>query len=234
MNKAQKIFERLSLLIERRVKPVHWEDLQKGIKNILNKYPDDNLATIERLKKFTSIYFYKDDGVLQITIPFINNKRASRFDDDIYALANHVGWFSADPPFGNININNPYYQIFLAPGPHPDSDKRIIGLPHYLYHATLKTNVLNIEYKGILPRPDNRHPLYLEIGNYHVIYVALTPEDAKEILWKKGFTDENIAVFKIATNRLDPDVKFYRDPQYAKGIYTNSPIPSRALSLVEN
>lgn len=121
-----------------------------------------------------------------------------------------------------------------------------------IYHATPASNVGNILKKGLIPSHHDRkshHP--------DRIYCAVTEKDAYDIASMLANNDreheldggvdsflnnmfgihskdkdKQYAIFAVYYKKLE-NVKWYKDINYKKGVYTNSPIPVSAIKLVK-
>jgi O-acetyl-ADP-ribose deacetylase (regulator of RNase III) len=132
-----------------------------------------------------------------------------------------------------------------------------VEVPKYLWHTTKIENAKAILKKGLLPKSlsndlDNGDPAFenrVLVRHYpDRIYLAdseAAVEKIRDMLWQYHVRGDNdiesihhgnfdaspFVVFRIDTSKLRKGTKFYKDPDFAPGVYTYTPIPPSALDL---
>ena len=240
INRAQQLLN----LCERRIKPVYYEDLIKGIYRIIDKIlieykkydPDYNERKEQHLRETTKVRLLINTKDVRVVIPHVDSKLNRLIDDKVFDYTGKVGWFLQKAvgfdkePVDYVNFN---HEWIFSPGAHPDSDRRIYTIPNILYHATPLSNTTAILKQGLLPNSDYRHTRWMEVGQYEVIYLAKNKVDSLDVLKKQGYNEKEVIVFRVDTSKLLHGAKFYQDPQHVRAFYTTTRIPVNALTIDE-
>jgi hypothetical protein len=100
--------------------------------------------------------------------------------------------------------------------------------PEELYHVTSDFNISKIRKIGLVPKSKNKistHPERIYFGvNKGFLISGLAPQ-----LKLSGMSKLLI----ISTDKLPENVRFFRDPNYANGMYTLANIPAYAILSIE-
>ncbi len=186
-------------------------------------------GAIDRLNDMR-ITYERERGTIDVSCPSLG-----LFTPDILSqlskLGTASGWWVQERVAGD---EEPGLIIKFSPNPHPGSDRRILRVHNCLYHACPRIVVPAIIKRGLFRMPVRQVGSYMNSGQFQVIYAADNPETAIFVLTRKGYAEENIAIFRIYTYRLPESVKFFQDPQFDHSYFTNSVIPASALELVSN
>lgn len=107
-----------------------------------------------------------------------------------------------------------------------------------LYHLSLKKNLHFIKTQGLVPSHKNnlfKYPnrVYVFKGNTpidEIIYLGsqLYQED------KSKDNNGHYILYRIDTSKIPDNVRFYGDPNYKYGYFTEGTIPTQALSVIES
>lgn len=105
----------------------------------------------------------------------------------------------------------------------------------YFFHISPEYNEKNILENGLTPSAKNR--IFRYPPRIYLLKPLIPIENIRtlaEILYKADDAPENNGkydIFQVFTRVLPKEVKFYYDPRYEFGVYTEQPIPSLALNL---
>lgn len=188
-------------------------------KEIINKYFLDDW----QFRIITSM----NNIDIAIIIPQIY-KNHSLIKDDMETM----GYFNSISKPIVINGFN-YIQMQFEPTYQDDilNDVKNMGI---LYHSTLTSNINNIKQKGFIPSSKNNffdYPdrIYFSKGNTDMkCLINITVQLAN--VNKQNVTDYSIIV--IDTSKIPDNVKFYYDPNYQDGVFTEDTLPSNVIKSV--
>lgn len=103
----------------------------------------------------------------------------------------------------------------------------------YLYHLSPSENDESILEKGLIPSCKNKLLKYPD--RIYLLKPTLPYDQVKRfagILYLQNPSCEGMySIFKVYLDKVPNDVNFHLDPRSSDGIFTNSPIPSSAISL---
>ena len=221
----------ISLLLERRIEPVHYTEFERRIKVYVGRFREfaknDPHATANLVHHmdYTTVSYNKEKGVMLVTVPDAGHW-FRELHDRLIELGASSGWWLLEP----VNRWKFTPELRFAPNPHPGSDRLVSRIPPILFHAAPRKILHKILSRGILLFPSGEDR-YLGGGQFQVAYVSAYPEEAVHVMERKGYTREDISVFLIHTGLLNHNTRFFYDPQFADCFYTNSPIPTIAIEL---
>jgi len=109
----------------------------------------------------------------------------------------------------------------------PKFDMEIENIPKLLYHTTLQDYRHKILKKGLIPK--SKHKLI-----YHPdrIYFTKTEKDAQQIGKELHKKTDDIDIYKVSTDNLHVNMRFFNDINYKNGIYIMDNIPPYNLELM--
>lgn len=130
-------------------------------------------------------------------------------------------------------------ELFLTEAVDPliKNPNEKIGVPRFLYHATMESNIDSIMKQGLAPR---RRLSDLDDDK---IYFSQDRYDNLKMMWKlrqslikrkmiKRNNSEDWIVLRIDTQKI-PNIDFYQDSESWTSIYAKQPIPSLAIAIVD-
>ena len=221
----------ISLLLERRIEPVHYTEFERRIKVYVGRFTEfvksDPIASEKVIQhlSYTHVTYDKTKGIMIVSVPdlgLVMRELRAR----LIELGTSSGWWLLEP----TEWQRVTPDLRFAPNPHPGSDRLVSRIPPILFHAAPREIINKILSRGILLFPPGEDR-YMGGGQFQVAYVSAYPENAIQVMIRKKYTRENIAVFLIHTDRLNHNTRFFYDPQFADSFYTNSPIPTSAIEL---
>lgn len=103
-----------------------------------------------------------------------------------------------------------------------------------VYHITKTRKVNKILQQGLVPKSSNTAFNYPERIHFYVGTENLLPVKlfATALYARSKDADSDYTILKVLTNKLPENIKFYGDPDFHKGVYTNDNIPPECLQKV--
>jgi hypothetical protein len=146
----------------------------------------------------------------------------SKFRKMLPELAARYGWqiLSRDEDTIILQPQTPVEQIQVGPE---------------LFHATPKNNVSNILKRGLIPKFP-RSVGDAALRSYEPrIYLSRDLEAHEDMLdnFSANNDEQEYALLSIDTSLLKPGTKFYLDSESTDSVWTRTPIPAKAISVVE-
>lgn len=106
---------------------------------------------------------------------------------------------------------------------------QLINDCEYLYHVTSRSNIENIQKKGIKAKSATNPYGYMHDER---VYLFLDyPTDEDEIFL---FGQDEPVIFKVILNKLPLNYTFYYDPRMDNALYTYEQIPPEAIEVIKN
>lgn len=127
--------------------------------------------------------------------------------------------------------------IKFEPLKQPDLTKEAKSFDK-LFHLSLMVNMASIKVNGLVPchknnffkYPDRVYVLYGNITENQIIYLG------KQLYEKDKQNPQNngnYVLYSIDTKKLPNNIRFYGDPNYRYGYFTEETIPPQALSIIK-
>lgn len=194
--------------------------------------------SLDEVKKEIINKYFLDDWQFRI-ITAKNNIEIAMIIPQIYKneqLINNdmemMGYFNSISK--NVVINGfRYIQMQFEPK-YQDNIFNEVKNMGILYHSTLTINVNNIKQNGFMPSSKNNlfnypNRIYFSKGNSDIrSLIDITIQLSK--VNKQNYDDYSIIV--IDTNKIPDNIRFYYNPNYQEGVFTEDSIPSNTIKNI--
>lgn len=136
-----------------------------------------------------------------------------------------------------IPINREYLDLHFLPKYRKENEIDVKSIYPVLYHVTKTKRVDKILKQGLVPKSKNDAFNYPD--RIHLMIGPRNPMIVKSFGWSlysksKDKSDSKYTILEIDTSKLPDNIKFYGDPDYAKGLYTLDNIPPECITATEN
>ena len=201
-------------------------EVDTAVKNLLLKYhlPEELAYHVE---VFHNIYIY--------VITALVDENDKLIEEDMKKMGYYL---SAVGPTENVD-GVKYHTLQFEPTANLQDDVTDVIRTKYghLYHWTPQYNIDSVLSKGLMPKSENgrfRYPdrIYLMwYGKNSIDALALGQDLCR---FNRDHRNNGLyGLISVDVSKCGDDVHFYFDPNSEFGIYTETPIPSVAVGLVE-
>lgn len=188
-----------------------------------------------RLKNlgFNSVSYNKAQSVFNINFQLDKNNK-ERYNELNNFLKNVCGWEHGATKSNNQIVPSKTDFLDVENGNailqyEAKFNLRADNIPDKLYHLTTKDKCDKILSNGLTPKSSFRFFNFTDR-----VYLSLNIDALTSFaIQKSNITEKNdFVILEINGNKLNPNMRFFKDPNFINGIYTLENIPPQAIKVV--